>query len=212
MTKQIDTQKHFHKTTITSSWTLSKTKIPITIVKAQMPSNPNQKSRKRDNKAVLWFEFFFAWINCWINSRISDGFKHRYYFLTSLKIFICSRQYSSRYTACFLRYKHVFAVHVVVLLRYFQFLFRIISLVLGRFTQQQFQPFRYSDAIKSAMAYQIINVSIACSTVGSDADQIEHQSSASLAFVRGIHGWPVNSQQNMFPFDYAIMSLPALFK
>ena len=39
---QNDTQKHFHNTTITSSWTLSKTKIPITIVKAQMPSNPNQ--------------------------------------------------------------------------------------------------------------------------------------------------------------------------
>ena len=49
---KIDTQKHFHKTTITSSWTLSKTKIPITIVKAQMPSNPNQKSRIRDNNKV----------------------------------------------------------------------------------------------------------------------------------------------------------------
>ena len=48
---KIDTQKHLHKTaTITSSWTLSKTKIPITIVKAQMPSNPNQKSRMRDNE------------------------------------------------------------------------------------------------------------------------------------------------------------------
>ena len=46
---KIDTQKHFHRATITSSWTLSKTKIPITIVKAQMPSNPNQKSRTRDN-------------------------------------------------------------------------------------------------------------------------------------------------------------------
>ena len=46
---KIDTQKRFHKTTITSSWTLSKTKFPITIVKAQMPSNPNQKSRTRDN-------------------------------------------------------------------------------------------------------------------------------------------------------------------
>ena len=46
---KIDTQKHFRKTTITSSWTLSKTKIPITIVKAQMLSNPNQKSRTRDN-------------------------------------------------------------------------------------------------------------------------------------------------------------------
>ena len=47
---KIDTEKHFHKTTITSSWTLSKTKIPITIIKAQMLSNPNQKSRMRDNK------------------------------------------------------------------------------------------------------------------------------------------------------------------
>ena len=46
---KIDTQKHFHKTTITSSWTLRKTKIPVTMVKAQMPSDPNQKSRTRDN-------------------------------------------------------------------------------------------------------------------------------------------------------------------
>ena len=56
---RIDTQKHFHKTTITSSWTLSKTKIPIKIGKAQMPSNPNQKSSTRDKNvtrslAPLW--------------------------------------------------------------------------------------------------------------------------------------------------------------
>ena len=48
---KIDTQKHFRKTTITSSWILSKTKTPITIVKAQMPSNPNQKSCMRDNNS-----------------------------------------------------------------------------------------------------------------------------------------------------------------
>ena len=47
---KIDTQKDFCKTTIMSSWTLSKTKISIRIVKAQMPSNPNQKSHMRDNK------------------------------------------------------------------------------------------------------------------------------------------------------------------
>ena len=46
---KIDTQKHFHKSTITSSWTQRKTKIPITIVKAQMPPNPNQKSRTQGN-------------------------------------------------------------------------------------------------------------------------------------------------------------------
>ena len=32
---------------------LSKTKIPITIVKVQMPSNPNQKSRTRDNNCTM---------------------------------------------------------------------------------------------------------------------------------------------------------------
>ena len=40
----------------------------------------------------------------------------------------------------------------------------------------------------------------------------KHQSSASLAFVRGIHRWPVNSQhkwpvtRKMFPFDDVIMT------
>ena len=50
-----------------------------------------------------------------------------------------------------------------------------------------------------------------CSTVYSDADQRKHQSSASLAFVRGIHRGPVNSPhkwpvtRKMFPFDDVIM-------
>ena len=51
----------------------------------------------------------------------------------------------------------------------------------------------YSDVIISAMASQITCVSIVYSAVCSDADQRKHQSSASLAFVRGIHRWPVNS-------------------
>ena len=44
------------------------------------------------------------------------------------------------------------------------------------------------------------------------ADQRKHQSSASLAFVRGIHRWPVNSPhkwpvtRKMFPFDDVVMN------
>ena len=53
----------------------------------------------------------------------------------------------------------------------------------------------YNDVIMSAMASQITGVSIVCSTFGSGADQRKHQSSASLAFVRGIHQWPMNSPQ-----------------
>ena len=59
----------------------------------------------------------------------------------------------------------------------------------------------------SAMAFQIPGVSIVCPTVCSGVEQRIHQSSASLAFVRGIHRWPVDSPhkgpgtRKMFPFD-----------
>ena len=51
----------------------------------------------------------------------------------------------------------------------------------------------YSDIMMSTMASQITGISIVCSTIHSGADQRKHQSYASLAFVRGIHQWPVNS-------------------
>ena len=50
----------------------------------------------------------------------------------------------------------------------------------------------YSDVIMSAMVSQITSPSIVYSTVCSGADK-KNQSSASLAFVTGIHLWPVNS-------------------
>ena len=51
----------------------------------------------------------------------------------------------------------------------------------------------YSDFIMSTMASQITSLTVVYSTVYSGADQRKHQSSASLAFVRGIHRRPVNS-------------------
>ena len=62
-----------------------------------------------------------------------------------------------------------------------------------------------------AMASQIISLKIVYSTVYQGADQRNHQSSASLAFVRGIHRSPVNSphkwpvMRKMFPFDDVTM-------
>ena len=52
--------------------------------------------------------------------------------------------------------------------------------------------FHYNDVIKGAMASQITSLTIVCSNVCSGADQRKYQSSASLAFVWGIHQWPVN--------------------
>ena len=69
----------------------------------------------------------------------------------------------------------------------------------------------YSDVIMGAIASQIASHTIVYSTVYSDADQRKHQSSASLAFVRGIHRSPVNSPhkgpvaRKTFPFDDVIM-------
>ena len=51
----------------------------------------------------------------------------------------------------------------------------------------------YIDVIMGTIASQIISPTIVYSTVYSDADQRKHQSSVSLAFVRGIHRGPVNS-------------------
>ena len=73
-------------------------------------------------------------------------------------------------------------------------------------------PRHYSDVIMSPMASQITRLTVVYSSVYSGADQRKHQSSASLAFVRGIHRWPVNSpykgpvRRKMFPFDDVIMS------
>ena len=61
------------------------------------------------------------------------------------------------------------------------------------------------------VAFQITSLKIVYTAVYSDADQSKHQSSASLAFVWGIHRgplysphkWPVTPK--MFPFDDVIM-------
>ena len=69
----------------------------------------------------------------------------------------------------------------------------------------------YNDVIMTTMASQITSPTIGYSTVYSGGNQRKHQSSASLAFVRGIHRWPVNSPhkrsvtRKMFPFDGVIM-------
>ena len=61
------------------------------------------------------------------------------------------------------------------------------------------------------IASEITSPRIVYSTVYSDTDWRKYQSSASLAFVRGIHRWPVNSPhkglvtRKMFPFDDVIM-------
>ena len=68
-----------------------------------------------------------------------------------------------------------------------------------------------ADEKMGSMASQITSLTIVYSAVYSSAEQRKHQSSAILAFVRGIHRRPVNSPhkgpvtRKMFPFDDVIM-------
>ena len=70
----------------------------------------------------------------------------------------------------------------------------------------------YNDVIMSAMASQITSLTIVYSAVYLGADQRKYQSPASLAFVRGIHRWPVNSPhkgsvtRQLSPFDDVFMA------
>ena len=78
--------------------------------------------------------------------------------------------------------------------------------------RHRFDPSHYSDVTISARASQITSLTIVYSTIYSGAYQRKHHSSASLAFFRGIHRWPVNSPhkgpvtRKMFPFDDVIMN------
>ena len=86
-----------------------------------------------------------------------------------------------------------------------------VALTICIFNFDPFPCLHYNDVIMGAIASQITSLTIVYSTVYSDADQSKHQSSTSLAFVRGIHRGPGNSPhkgpvtQKMIPFDDVIM-------
>ena len=85
------------------------------------------------------------------------------------------------------------------------------TVLLRRYLMLFYWDQHYSGVIMSTLASQIISLTIVYSIVYSGTDQRKHQSSTSLAFVRGINQWPVNSpiqrasNAEMFPFDDVII-------
>ena len=67
------------------------------------------------------------------------------------------------------------------------------------------------------MKSQITSLTVVYSNVYSGAYQRKHQNSASQAFVRGIHRWPVNYPhkgpvtRKIFPFDDVIMNVKKIY-
>ena len=80
-----------------------------------------------------------------------------------------------------------------------------------QYTPYHIVCFHYDDVIMSTITSQITSLTVVYSIIYSGADQSKHQSSASLAFVWGIHQWPMNSPhkwpvtRKIFPFDDVIM-------
>ena len=90
-----------------------------------------------------------------------------------------------RYGVYPIKYAHSFVVFCIVVVL-FQFLVYPYDVFIN---VHQY----YSDVIMGAMVSQIASLAIVYSTVNSGADQRKHQCSVSLALVRGIHRWLVNS-------------------
>ena len=71
----------------------------------------------------------------------------------------------------------------------------------------------YLSYLTKKYTLQITGISDVCSAICSGADQRNHQSPMWLAFVKGIHRWPVDSPQKgpvtwkMFPLDDVIMTI-----
>ena len=79
---------------------------------------------------------------------------------------------------------------------------------------QDIHMHHYNDVIMTTMASKITSFTVVYSIVYSGADQRKHQSSASLAFVRGIYRdrWIPRTHKGsvtrkMFPFDDVIMKM-----
>ena len=121
---------------------------------------------------------------------------------------------------CFqLRYRHTRHVYDLSNSTRFHLLFTLSPPILSSVTDMYVEIYQsdigihYHDVIMGAKASQITSIAIVYSTDYSDADQRKHQSSASLAFVRGIHRGPVNSPhkwpvtRKMFLFDDVIMQI-----
>ena len=82
----------------------------------------------------------------------------------------------------------------------------------------RFKLSHYGDVIMGPIASQITSLTIVYSAVYTGTDKRTHQSSASLAFVWGIHRGPVNSPHKspvtlkMFPFNDVIMDWQVNFE
>ena len=171
---------------------------PFVRVIHRSPVNVPHKGQWR---GALMFSLICVWINGWVNNREAGDLRRyrAHYDVTVMRW--CNHMFIALLCkdgeCCCFVVKHSKRHIVEWWLR-----FRLLP---------EENVFHYGDVIMVAIASQITRLTIVYSTVDTCADQRKHQSSASLAFVWGIHRWPVNSPhkwpvtRKMFPFDVVFM-------
>ena len=120
------------------------------------------------------------------------------------------------YTGHTMKHAHGFLYFVLLWLYYQLLQFFVINSSIFFGIPWLARNVHHCDVIMDVMTCQITSLTIVYSTVHSGADHGKHQSSASLAFARRIHRWPVNSPhkwpltRKMCPFDDIIMVVAEL--
>ena len=166
--------------------------------------------------------FVVNWTSCWTNSLVADDTGHMTLMWRHRYVLGCTLTMSRVCVNKTLRNKFHWHVNCNSKELYFQenafenafCKYRPFCLGLNELGEVFIQEFifqHYGDVVMGTIASQITSLAIVYSTVYSGAYQRKHQSSTSLAFVRGIHWGPVNSPhkwpvtRKMFPFDDVIM-------
>ena len=131
---------------------------------------------------ALMFSLICVWINGWVNNREADDLRrYRAHYDVTVMIGIKAPEDLCPVSAGTTTQRDRATMDQCETLEVWQYVSSCsvrTSLV---------PPWHYSDVIMDAMPSQITSLTIVYSIVYSGADQREHQSSASLAFVQGIH-------------------------
>ena len=150
--------------------------------------NPMVTGGFPSQRPVTWSfgVFFDLCVDMWCNTNM----RHWYYDVT---LIICSCTHTIWYKVDIHQYLSITTVNIYFLPlsnhgiackeMYFKGS-RWVSMACGGFTPSKFH---YIDVIMTTMASQITSLMVVYSIVYSGVDQRKHQSSASLAFVQGIH-------------------------
>ena len=170
-------------------------------------NSPVNSPHKGQWQGALIYSFICTWINGSVNNREAGDLRHHrahYDDVNVMSILLCSYVNIISYAICAWLWLLCFFEHVICIY------FCIISSILIGFMWSLYPCSNshfdhYNDVIMGTMASQITSLALVYLTIYSGADQRNHQSSASLAFVRGDspHKWPL--MRKMFPFDDIIM-------